>query len=265
MPQQTDRPADTQADRGSVDAAEIARFDRLAADWWSPAGPMRPLHRMNPVRIAWLCHHIAAHFPPADGDGPPRDPALADALTGLRILDIGCGGGILSESLARLGASVTGLEPSGPNRAVAQTHAEANGLTIDYRADTAEAMAAAGHVYDVVCSMEVVEHVVDPAAFIATSCAMVRPGGLFFASTLNRTLKSFALAIIGAEYILRWTPQGTHQWEKFITPDELAGYVDAGGLRPFDKTGVVFNPLFGAWRLSGDIDVNYMLAARRRR
>lgn len=248
---------------GSVDPAEVERFDRLAADWWSLDGPMHALHRMNPVRLAWLRDHIAVHFPLADG--AIRNPADEGVLSGLRILDIGCGGGILSESLARLGATVTGLEPSERNRAIARDHAAGEGLSIDYRADTAEEMAAAGHTFDAVCAMEVVEHVTDPAAFLTAAGALVRPGGLFFASTLNRTLKSFGLAIIGAEYILRWVPQGTHQWEKFVTPAELDAWVREAGLHPSATSGIVFNPLLNAWRLSGDTSVNYMLAARRRR
>ncbi len=258
-----DQQAQKPDSRNSVDPGEIARFDALAASWWSTNGPMHALHKMNPVRVDWLFEHMVRHFPAADG--AKRNADEARALNGLKILDIGCGGGILSESLTRLGASVTGLEPAANNLAVARTHANAEGLAIDYRPDTAEALAAAGHSFDVVCAMEVVEHVVDPAAFIATACSMVRPGGLFFAATLNRTLKSFGLAIIGAEYILRWVPQGTHQWEKFIKPGELQNYISAAGLKTIDSSGVVYNPLTGRWRTSSDMDVNYMLAAYRRR
>lgn len=248
---------------GSVDPAEIGRFDALADDWWSPDGPMHALHKMNPVRVRWLCDHMARHFPAADGGR--RDPQSDDALKGLKILDIGCGGGILSEALARLGASVTGLEPSAPNLTIAKSHAGDEGVAIDYRPDTAETLAASGASFDVVCAMEVVEHVIDPATFITTASAMVRPGGLLFASTLNRTLKSFALAIIGAEYILRWVPQGTHQWEKFIKPAELQDYIAAAGLKVIDSSGVTYNPLTGRWRTSSDMDINYMFAAHRRR
>ncbi|MGE3245795.1 MAG: bifunctional 2-polyprenyl-6-hydroxyphenol methylase/3-demethylubiquinol 3-O-methyltransferase UbiG [Beijerinckiaceae bacterium] len=246
--------------KNSVDAAEIARFDRLAAQWWSPDGPMHALHKMNPVRVRWLRDRMAAHF---SAPNQSRANAGPQMLAGLTVLDIGCGGGILSESLARHGASVTGLEPAEKNLAVARAHAQQQGLEIDYRPDTAEAMAAAGHAYDVVCAMEVVEHVADMESFVASACSMVRPGGLFFAATLNRTLKSFALAIVGAEYVLRWVPAGTHQWEKFVKPRELKDAIGAAGLVICDSTGVVYNPLARVWRTSRDMDVNYMLAAKR--
>ncbi len=247
---------------GSVDAAEIARFEAMAAHWWSATGPMKALHEMNPVRVGWLCEQMAAHF--RDDTGRRRDVRAPDCLTGLSILDIGCGGGILSESLARLGASVTGLEPAAQNLAIARTHAREHGLAIDYRPDTAEVMAAAGQRFDVVCAMEVVEHVAGWQDFVACACELVRPGGLLFISTLNRTAKSFALAIIGAEYVLRWVPAGTHQWEKFITPGELRGTVADAGLKVSAETGIVFNPLSRRWRVSRDMAVNYMIAARRR-
>jgi len=246
----------------SVDPQELARFNALAAQWWSPDGPMKALHRMNPLRVAWLRDQMLRHFPAPEGGR--RDPAAPDVLAGLSILDIGCGGGILSEPLARMGARVTGLEPALDNLAIARTHAAQHGLDIDYRSTTAEELAASGAVFDVVCAMEVVEHVRDVPAFVAAACAMVRPGGLFFAATLNRTLKSFALAIVGAEYILRWVPAGTHQWEKFVTPAELEGAIASAGLRPLERTGVVYNPLACRWSTARDMDVNYMLSARRR-
>lgn len=255
------QPSGTGKQASSIDPQEIARFDALAARWWAADGPMGALHKMNPVRVRWLRDRIAAHFPAPEGG--QRDVRIARSLRGLRVLDIGCGGGILSESLARLGAEVTGLEPALENLAVAKAHAAGQNLTIDYRADTAEAMAAAGHSYDVVCAMEVVEHVAEPAAFIASACAMVKPGGLFFAATLNRTLKSFALAIVGAEYILRWVPAGTHQWEKFITPRELTGFIAEAGLDVCGSSGVTYHPLAGQWRPGRDMDVNYMLAAAK--
>lgn len=248
---------------GSVDPGEIARFEALAAQWWSPNGPMRPLHKMNPVRVQWICEQISIHF--RDSAGERRDIRSSEGLAGLTILDIGCGGGILSESLAKRGAAVTGLEPAAQNLAIARSHAQEHGLTIDYRGETAEAMAAAGHSYDIVCALEVVEHVVDMEAFTATACALVKPGGLFFVSTLNRTLKSFALAIIGAEYVLRWVPAGTHQWEKFVKPEELRAVIADAGLRMAAETGMIYNPISSAWKTGRDKDVNYMLAARRPR
>lgn len=245
--------------KASVDPVEVARFNRLAEDWWSETGPMKALHRMNPVRVRWLRDHMADHFPA--GDGGFRDVEAPGVLEGLKVLDIGCGGGILCEPLARLGAEVTGLEPAEQNLAIARAHAEEMGLDIDYRADTAEELAAAGAQFDVVCAMEVVEHVRNVRAFVRTACSMVRPGGLFFCATLNRTMKSFALAIVGAEYVLRWVPRGTHDWEKFVTPRELEAAVVAGGLEVRDSSGVVYNPLSRNWSTARDMDVNYMLVA----
>ena len=239
----------------SVDPAELARFERLGAQWWDPRGPMRPLHKMNPVRVGWIRERIQKQF-------PGRDEA-AGPLAGLRILDIGCGAGLLSEALAELGASVTGVDPSAGNIGIAQRHAEGNALTIDYRAETAEQLAAAGESFDVVCAMEVVEHVVDMPAFVATAASLVAPGGLFFASTLNRTLKSFGLAIVGAEYVLRWVPKGTHQWEKFITPSELDEAMRGGGLRPSEQAGMAYLPVVDTWRITRNCDVNYMVSAGR--
>lgn len=262
---QESRPGDAGAERrggDSTDAAEIARFEALAEDWWSAEGPMAPLHRMNPVRIGWICEQIALHMPAAGG--ARRDIHHAGGLEGLSIVDIGCGGGILSEPLCRLGASVTGLEPAAKNLAIARAHAAEQGLDIDYRPDTAEAMVAAGHRYDVVCALEVVEHVVDMEAFIATVAELVKPGGLLIISTLNRTLKSFGLAIIGAEYVLRWVPQGTHQWEKFVQPKELRAAIGATGLKVTETAGMIYNPLARKWRISSDTSVNYIMAARRR-
>lgn len=245
----------------SLDEREIARFNAMAEEWWSADGPMMALHQLNPVRVQWLSTQMSQHFQ-ANGN-TTRDRSAKSPLTGLSILDIGCGGGILSESLARLGADVTGLEPAQENLAIAKRHATQHQLTIDYRGDSAEETATNGASFDVVCAMEVVEHVTDPGAFIATACSMVKPGGMFFASTLNRTFKSFALAIVGAEYVLRWVPAGTHQWEKFLTPAELEDMINATPLKCFERSGVVYNPLLRSWRTSSNMDVNYMVSARR--
>lgn len=240
----------------SVDQAEVERFSRHAADWWNPRGPMAALHKFNPVRLAYIRDQSAANF--------RRDPKKLNSLEGLRILDIGCGGGILSEPLARLGAQVVGADPSEDNITAARAHAQGAGVTVDYRATTAEEMAAAQERFDVVLAMEVVEHVADVGSFIATCALMVKPGGLMVAATLNRTLKSFALAIVGAEYILRWLPRGTHQWDKFVTPTELEDAIEHNGLQVTGERGVVYNPLADRWQLSSDMDVNYMLVAQRR-
>ena len=239
----------------SVDEGEVERFSRYGADWWDPRGPMAALHKFNPVRLGYIRDQAAARF--------ARDPKKLDCLKDLRMLDIGCGGGILSEPLARLGAQMVGADPSPENVAVASAHAQESGVTVDYRATTAEDLAAAGEKFDVVLAMEVVEHVVDVNAFVATCATMVKPGGLMFAATLNRTLKSFALAIVGAEYVLRWLPRGTHQWDKFVTPDELELAFERGGLRVTGERGVIYNLLADRWQLSSDMDVNYMLVAER--
>jgi len=243
------------ASSSTVDAAEVERFSRLAADWWNPRGKMAPLHKFNPVRLAQIRDAACRRF--------DRDPRRLDSLTGLRILDIGCGGGILSEPLARLGAEVTGADPSETNIAVARLHAAEGGLAVDYRATTAEALSAAGERFDIVLAMEVVEHVADVNLFVRLVASMVRPGGLMIAATLNRTLKSFALAIVGAEYVLRWLPPGTHQWDKFVTPNELEIAMELGGLRVIDSTGVIYNLLADRWEPSLDMDVNYTLTAER--
>jgi len=239
----------------TVDSAEVERFSRLAADWWAPRGPMAALHKLNPVRLAYIRDQAAARF--------ARDPKRLDCLKGLRMLDIGCGGGILSEPLARLGADMIGVDPAEENVEAARAHAEEQGVAIDYRAGTAEALAEAGERFDVVLAMEVVEHVADIELFISTCASMVKPGGLMIAATLNRTLKSFALAIVGAEYVLRWLPRGTHQWDKFVTPQELESAIENTGLRVIGERGVIYNPFADRWQLSSDMDVNYMLVAAR--
>ena len=237
----------------TADPAEIARFDRLAERWWDPNGPMRPLHAINPVRLAFLRDEACRHF--------GRDPAGAFVLDGLSALDVGCGAGLLSEPLARMGAAVTGLDPAPANVATAIRHAEAAGLSIDYRAEPVESVAAAGERYDLVTAMEVVEHVRDVDAFLVACAQAVAPGGLLLLSTINRTLRSFALAIVGAEYVLRWLPRGTHDWDRFVTPDELRGSVEMAGLTDFRVRGMVYSPLDRDWRLSRDTAVNYLACA----
>jgi 2-polyprenyl-6-hydroxyphenyl methylase / 3-demethylubiquinone-9 3-methyltransferase len=237
----------------TVDEDEVARFSRLSGQWWDAQGPMAALHKFNPVRLAYIRDRAAAHF--------HRDPNRLDSLARLRIVDIGCGGGILAEPLVRLGAVVVGIDPSESNIAVARRHAEQSQLAIDYRSMSAEALAAANETFDVVLAMEVVEHVTDLGLFIETAASMVKPGGILFVATLNRTIKSFALAIVGAEYILRWLPRGTHQWEKFVTPNELEIAIEQSGLRTIAETGVIYNLFADRWQLSTDMDVNYMVVA----
>ena len=244
------------AEPGStVDAAEVARFSAYAAEWWDPRGQMAMLHRFNPVRLAFIKQSACRHF--------ERDGRRLDALAGLRVLDIGCGGGILSEPLARLGAAVVGADPSQTNVEAAKLHASKAAVVVDYRATTAEALADEGERFDLVLAMEVVEHVADLGLFIGRCAEMVKPGGLMITATLNRTLKSFALAIVGAEYVLRWLPRGTHQWDKFVTPNELEAALERHGLRVIDETGVIYNLLADRWQLSTDMDVNYMVVAAR--
>lgn len=237
---------------GSVDAVDLDRYERLGAAWWDERGPMGKLHEINPVRLRYLREVIGRRWPPAD----PVQP-----LAGLTLLDIGCGGGLLAEPLARLGGAVTGIDPAPGNIAIARTHAAAAGLALDYRATTAETLAATGARFDVVLAMEVVEHVTDRTAFVATVATLVAPGGLMVLSTLNRTAKSFVLAIVGAEYVLRWLPRGTHRWTQFVTPAELAADVRRAGLSVISRKGLVYDPLRRDWRLADDTDVNYFLAA----
>jgi 2-polyprenyl-6-hydroxyphenyl methylase / 3-demethylubiquinone-9 3-methyltransferase len=239
----------------SIDQAEVERFSRHATTWWDTRGPMASLHKFNPVRLAYIRDKAAERF--------GCDPKKLDCLKGIRMLDIGCGGGILSEPLARLGALMVGVDPSKENVAIASVHAKESGVDVDYRATTAEDLAAASEKFDIVLAMEVVEHVVDVNAFVAVCASMVKPGGLMFAATLNRTLKSFALAIVGAEYVLRWLPRGTHQWDKFVTPQELERAMEQGGLQVTGERGVIYNLLADRWQLSSDMDVNYMLVAER--
>jgi len=240
-----------------VDAAEIARLSARAAEWWDPRGKMAALHQFNPVRLGFIRDQAVARF--------GRDGRRLDCLKGLRILDIGCGGGILSEPLARLGAEVVGADPSEDNIAAAKQHADEMELAIDYRCTTAEALADAGERFDLVLAMEVVEHVTDVGLFVSRCEEMVKADGLMIVGTINRTLKSFALAIVGAEYVLRWVPRGTHQWDKFVTPNELGIALEQGGLQVIEEAGVVYDIFADRWQLSSDIDVNYMLAAEKGR
>ena len=238
----------------TVDPEEIARFSAMAAEWWDPTGKFKPLHQINPVRVAYIRDHACAVF--------DRDPNGPKPLLGLRLLDIGCGGGLLCEPMTRLGAQVVGADASATNIGVAETHARDQRLAIDYRAETAEALADAGETFDIVLNMEVVEHVADVDLFLSACARMVRPGGMMVLSTINRTAKAFALAIVGAEYVLRWLPRGTHDWNKFLTPKELTAAVQKTGLDITDDAGVEFNPLTGKWRQTKRLDVNYMLLAR---
>lgn len=249
------------ASSSPVDQSEVDLFGGLGEKWWDPDGPMRPLHRLNPVRVEWLRDHMVERFPAADGGR--REVRRARALEGLTILDIGCGAGILAEPLARMGARVTGIDPAARNIEIARAHAQDSCLAIDYRAESSETLLAGGACFDVVLAMEVVEHVPDLEKFARAACALVAPGGMLFASTLNRTLKSFALGIVAAEYILRWVPRGAHRWDRFVAPRELEQAIEAGGLAVIAETGVIFDPFRGGWRTSRDMDVNYMTAAAR--
>jgi 2-polyprenyl-6-hydroxyphenyl methylase/3-demethylubiquinone-9 3-methyltransferase len=239
----------------SVDPAEVEKFSALAAEWWNPQGKFAVLHIFNPVRLAFIKEQATARL--------GRDPLERQPFAGLRLLDIGCGGGLLCEPMARLGAAVTGVDPSARNIRTAQVHAEEVGLAIDYRAGTAEDLAAAGERFDIILAMEVIEHVTDPRAFVATCAGMLKPQGLLFVATLNRTAKSFGLAIIGAEYVLGWLPRGTHQWEKFIRPEELREWLGGNGMTIEQEVGVTYSPLTRQWRTSRDTDVNYMVVADR--
>jgi 2-polyprenyl-6-hydroxyphenyl methylase/3-demethylubiquinone-9 3-methyltransferase len=255
VPQHHDRPHSA-----SVDPKDVDRFDRLGELWWDASGKMGILHDINPVRVDYIRDHAYRHF---RTDGAPRDRHDAQPLEGLRLVDIGCGGGILSESLAELGAKVTAVDPAPNNIEVARRHAERSGLDIAYRNSTAEALAAEGARFDIVVAMEVLEHVEGQSDFIATLASLVEPGGMLFLATIDRTLKSYALAILGAEYVLGWVPRGTHDHDKFVRPDELSAWLRRAGLREIDRSGMSFQPLTRSWRKSHDTDVNYMMAAKK--
>lgn len=239
----------------TIDDGEVERFSRLAAEWWNPNGKFKPLHKFNPVRLAYLREEIAANF--------NRDLNSTRPFEGLRVLDIGCGGGLICEPMARLGAGVVGVDASATNIEVAKVHAEGSGVPVDYRATTAESLDAAGERFDVVLALEVVEHVSDVDLFL-TSCAnMVKPGGLLVVATINRTFKALTFAIVGAEYVLGWLPKGTHQYSKLVRPEEIERPVVKAGLTMTGRTGIVYHPLGDEWRRSRDMDVNYMVVARR--
>ncbi|WP_050526152.1 bifunctional 2-polyprenyl-6-hydroxyphenol methylase/3-demethylubiquinol 3-O-methyltransferase UbiG [Pseudorhodobacter aquimaris] len=238
----------------TIDPDEVAKFEAMAAEWWDPAGKFKPLHMLNPCRLDYITAQIAAEF--------DRDLTAPMPFKGLRLLDIGCGGGLLSEPMARLGADVVGADAAARNIPVAQLHAEQMGLSIDYRHCAAEDLASAGEVFDVVLNMEVVEHVADPQAFLTACQTLLNPGGLMICSTLNRNPKSFMMGIVGAEWVMRWLPKGTHDWSKFITPNELYALLEKAGLRPVDRKGMVFNPITWGWSLSDrDLSVNYVTAS----
>lgn len=258
-----DAPADA-----SVDQAEVEKFSKMAAEWWDPAGAFKPLHQLNPVRLRYIRDLVFEHYDLSARDGFRS----ASALSGLRILDIGCGGGLLTEPMTRLGAAVTGSDVSEQNIKTASIHAAEQGLKIDYVVATAEQLAAEAkreakgddaELYDVITSMEVIEHVADIESFMGAAAALLKPGGIMLLATLNRTIKSYALAIVGAEYILGWLPRHTHDWHRFMTPKELSALVQRHGLKPGKAVGVTLNPLRGEWGLSGDTGVNYMLSARK--
>jgi 2-polyprenyl-6-hydroxyphenyl methylase/3-demethylubiquinone-9 3-methyltransferase len=239
----------------TVDPGEIERFSRLAEQWWDPGGAFRPLHRFNPTRLAYIRDRLLAHF--------RRDGTSVAPFRGLRLLDIGCGGGLVAEPMARLGFAVTGIDAASENVEAARAHAAEMGLAIDYRFAAAEDLAAAGERYHVVLGLEIVEHVADRGAFLTAAASLIQPGGAAVFATLNRTPKAWALAIVGAEYLLRWLPAGTHEWSKFVRPSELAGGLRRSGLAVADITGMVYDPLRGTWSRSRDLDVNYAVFATK--
>ena len=239
----------------TLDPAEVERFSKLAAEWWNPKGKFRPLHAIGPPRLSFIREQAIAHF--------KRDPRSLKPLEGLTALDIGCGGGLVSEPMTRMGARVTGIDPAARNIAIASGHAETQGLRIDYRANRVEDLTANGEAFDLVVCLEVVEHVPDVAAFIAECAKAAKPGGLVIFSTINRTLKAYALAIVGAEYVLGWLPRGTHQWDRFVTPDEMRAHTASAGLGPCQFAGMTYDVLRDRWPLGTDTGVNYLACAAK--
>ena len=241
----------------TVDPAEIAKFEAMAQEWWDPNGKFKPLHMLNPVRLDYITSQICAEFGRDTADDRPFD--------GLSLIDVGCGGGLVAEPMARLGADVTGIDAGGQNIPVAQLHAESQGLKIDYQHTAAENLVESGAQYDVVLALEIIEHVADPIAFLTACRALTKPDGLLICSTINRNLKSYGALIIGAEYVLNWLPKGTHEWTKFITPDELFDQLRMAGVDPVDRKGFVFNPIRWDWSLSNrDLSVNYITSSINR-
>lgn len=245
------------ASAATVDQDEIARFGAIAAEWWDPKGKFRPLHQLNPLRLAFIRRRLCQQF--------DRDERSSRAAEALDVLDIGCGGGLLSEPMTRQGGRVKGIDPSEDTIAVARAHARQVGLDIAYEATTVERIAERGDRYDVVLAMEVVEHVPDLNTFVTACAALIRPGGLFIGSTINRTMKAYVLAILGAERVLRWLPAGTHRYEKLVTPAEFTTALADCGLSATETAGMVYNPLSGSWHLSADLDVNYLICAAKPR
>ena len=246
----------TQPRTPSIDPDEVAKFSAMAAEWWDPKGKFKPLHKFNPTRLAFIRDTVCEHF--------DRDPSERRPLEGLRLLDIGCGGGLVSEPMSRLGAQVTGIDASEANIKTAMTHAEQSGVKVDYRAGTAEGLLEAGEKpFDVVLNLEVVEHVADAAQFLKDTASLVAPGGVMIVATINRTPKAWALAIFGAEYVLRWLPRGTHEFDKLVKPSEVEDALSTAGLVTDSPTGVGYNPLADRWSISSDTQVNYMVVGRR--
>ncbi len=241
--------------RTTIDQSEIDHFSRIAAEWWNPQGKFRPLHQFNPARLSYIREKICLEF--------HRDPLSLMPFENLKILDIGCGGGLLCEPIARLGAIVVGADAAQTNIEVAKIHAAQNNLSIDYRTTTAESLANEGEQFDIILNMEVVEHVADVNLFIAATAKMLKPQGLMFVSTLNRTWKAWGLAIVGAEYILRWLPKGTHNYKKFLKPQELKNLLSENAVTVIDEIGITYNPLNDSWNRSRDMDVNYLLLAKK--
>ena len=239
----------------TIDADEVARFSAMADEWWDPTGKFRPLHKFNPIRLGYIRDRLCAHF--------DRDPRSLTPLDELTLLDVGCGGGLLSEPLARMGAIVTGIDASEKNIGTARAHAARSDVEIDYRCSTAEDLMAAGETFDIVLSLEVVEHVADVDLFLDSCTALVRDGGAMILATLNRTPKAFMFGIVGAEYVMRWLPRGTHDWKKFVRPSELSRGLRRNGVDVLDISGLSFNPLSDEWRVSGDVSVNYILFAMK--